>query len=106
MTRDIRDRLYVFGAEVDVRRIALNFDQVQKYNPPPNPAKTTDSRYAGYLSEYGEDSWELDALEPKVLSGLIDNTISDNFIDLQSWEKTQKSIVRNKKKITEIADKI
>src|SRR5574338_273233 len=44
MTRDIRDRLSLFGAFPEIRRLALNFEQIKKYNPPPNPAKETDSR--------------------------------------------------------------
>ena len=39
MTRDIRDRLELFGATVLVQRCALNADQVEQYGPPPNPAK-------------------------------------------------------------------
>jgi hypothetical protein len=39
MTRDIRERLAMFGASVDVKRIALNMPQIEEYNPPPNPAK-------------------------------------------------------------------
>lgn len=40
--------------------------------PPPNPAKTTDARFQGYMAEFGVDeSWELDALEPTVLADLI-----------------------------------
>jgi hypothetical protein len=50
MTRDIRDRLQIFvGEEVELRRLALNMDQVQQYQPPPNPAKDTDARWAGYV---------------------------------------------------------
>lgn len=73
MTRDIEDRLYMFsgGAAKRVERIALTMDQIEEYNPPPNPAKTTDSRFDTYLDEYGEDSWELDALNPSVLADLI-----------------------------------
>ena len=71
MTRDIRDRLATFGTPLDVRRLALNMDQVEQYNPPPNPAKESDSRYKGYLELYGDESWELDALEPAVLAALI-----------------------------------
>lgn len=71
MTRDIQDRLSMFGAEVDVRRIALNWDQIETYNPPPNPTKLTDARAAGYMLEYGDECWELDALEPRVLTDLI-----------------------------------
>lgn len=71
MTRDIVDRLATFGSTVEVKRMALNMHQVAKYNPPPNPAKVTDSRFDSYLDEYGSSSWELDALEPKVLTDLV-----------------------------------
>lgn len=80
MTRDIQDRLNIFGASVDVQRIALNMDQVKKYDPPPNPAKTTDSRYQSYISEYGQESWELDALEPKVIEQLVEKHI-EKYVD-------------------------
>ena len=49
MTRDIAERLALFGAPVDVVRIALTMDQVAQYDPPPNPAKFTDARYGGYV---------------------------------------------------------
>ncbi len=71
MTRDIADRLEMFHSTVSVQRIALTMDQIDEHDPPPNPAKTTDARYESYRGEYGEDSWELDALEPKVLTSLI-----------------------------------
>lgn len=78
MTRDISDRLDIFcksdrydPTHVQVKRIALTRDQVTEYDPPPNPAKVTDSRFNSYASIYGEDSWELDALEPSVMTDLI-----------------------------------
>lgn len=71
MTRDIVDRLAMFAGGVEVKRLALNMDQVQQYGPPPNPAKTTDSRYIGYIGLHGDESWELDALEPAVLTALV-----------------------------------
>lgn len=78
MTRDVLDRICLFSyGQVHVRRIALNMDQVRQYNPPENPAKTTDSRYEAYIRSYGESSWELDALEPTVLANLVrDEVIS------------------------------
>jgi hypothetical protein len=60
---------------LEVRRIALNMDQVIRYQPPPNFAKQTDSRYQAYRDEYGNDSWELDALEPSVLATLISQEV-------------------------------
>ena len=72
MTRDITDRLSEFsGGEIEVQRLALNMPQVEQYNPPPNPAKITDSRAEGYIAEFGTESWELDALEPAVIATLI-----------------------------------
>lgn len=76
MSRDIQERLELFGADVYVKRVALTMDQIQLYNPPPNPAKITDSRASKYIEEYGTESWELDALEPKVISDLIKNEIT------------------------------
>jgi hypothetical protein len=56
---------------VEVHRIALNMDQVEQYAPPPNPAKLTDSRARGYIDNYGDESWELDALDPTTITDLI-----------------------------------
>jgi hypothetical protein len=97
MTRVIQDRLDLFhgGRVCDVIRIALNEDQISLYNPPPNPAKFTDSRITGYVAKHGYSSWELDALQPQVIDDLLRGTISD-YIDFEKWdeiiarEKTEK----------------
>jgi len=86
MTRDILDRLNLFEGLPDVERLALNMDQVEEFNPPPNPAKITDSRFEGYLRKYGGESWELDALEPSVLSGLVRSRIIEAR-DRDLWEE-------------------
>jgi hypothetical protein len=76
MSRDIRDRLKMFmDRRCHVNRIALNIDQVRKYNPPPDPAKFPDPRFVEYKSMYGTDSWELDALDPLVIQKLIEKTV-------------------------------
>jgi hypothetical protein len=76
MVRDIEDRLKLMGAtEIEVMCVALSWEQIQLYNPPPNPAKTTDSRAAKYIEQYGNESWELDALEPSVIETLIEENI-------------------------------
>lgn len=86
MTRDITDRLCEFAfCKIEVVRIALNFDQVQKYDPPPNPCKLTDSRATGYISKHGQESWELDALEPRVIASLIQNEVY-TYRDVRKWK--------------------
>ncbi len=91
MTRDIQERQdlfleYDFAKCIRMRRIALNMDQVEEYNPPPNPAKLTDSRVGGYVKEYGKNSWELDALEPRVIQALIKAEV-EGYRDEDLWQK-------------------
>lgn len=72
MSSDIENRLTIFTKFGFIyERLALNMEQVEEFNPPPNPAKVTDSRYATYVAEYGEESWELDALDPEYMEELI-----------------------------------
>jgi hypothetical protein len=86
MTRDIQDRLKLFGSTAIIHRIALVYDQIEQYNPPPNPAKTTDARYQSYADKYGDESFELDALEPRVIVDLIREAVQDR-IDQDVWEE-------------------
>ena len=95
MSRDIRERLELFlrtdldlGQDDEVfefHRLALTMDQIEEFNPPPNPAKLTDSRAPGYVAEFGDESWELDALEPKVITGLIEKAVA-SVIDRDGYD--------------------
>jgi hypothetical protein len=76
MTRDIEERLRMFGSRARVERLALNMDQIDEYQPPPNPAKVTDSRFVNYQAEHGDESWELDALEPTVLADMVREAVA------------------------------
>jgi hypothetical protein len=75
MVRDIGTRLKEFGVNVDIIHAALLDEQIQKYNPPPNPAKVTDPRADKYIAKYGRTSWEVDALKPNVLMNIVDKEI-------------------------------
>ena len=113
MTRDNNDRLNLFVetdgvemgyeveefAHVEVDRLALNMDQIRHYNPPPNPAKITDSRAKGYIRTYGRNSWELDALEPKVIETLIREAVED-IRDEKKWQESLDEEERGKKLFT------
>ena len=77
MTRDLEDRLglFAFDADVNVDRLALNMDQVEEMRPPENPAKMTDTRFKAYLAEFGQSSWELDAIEPAELARIVTDAV-------------------------------
>jgi len=106
MTRDITNRLNLFSgySDIEVRRIALTMEQIDEQQPPPNPAKVTDSRYEGYVAEYGEESWELDALEPRFISSLIEEEIfSERDADL--WEEAYNQQESERGQIAEVIKK-
>lgn len=101
MTRDIAERLKLYGkaAPIEVRRIALLREQVDDLALPPNPAKVRDSRYADYAAKHGDQSWELDALEPTYLLDLVrtelESHIDGKLLDArrQDQEKGQKLLM-------------
>lgn len=102
MIRDIQERLCEFGIDnMNVLPIALTQEQIKKYNPPPNPAKITDPRANEYISEYGNVSWEVDALNPKVLNTLLENAIL-KLIDEDIFDKV---LEKEKENIAEIKEK-
>lgn len=88
----------------NLNRIALNMDQVREYNPPPNPAKLTDSRSTSYVNEHGDESWELDALEPTVLTGLIRGAVEE-LMDEDVWEKAVAIEKTARKQLGGVAEK-
>lgn len=96
MTRDNATRLEMFaGVEVEVRRLALNMNQVRHYGPPPNPAKESDNRFRQYKKLYGSKSWELDALDPKVIDKLIATNL-DEIIKPKNWKAALKQEAKNR----------
>ena len=101
MSRDIQERLAVFGVKVEFMRIALNFDQIQRYNLPPNPTKLSDTRADEYIKKHGNQSWELDALDPLVLRQLIrDEILSVREDDL--WEEAVEQETHRKQILQQI----
>jgi hypothetical protein len=112
MDRDVEERLRMFAAEeldiytkfLDLKRVALTTPQVKQYNPPPNPAKMTDSRIGEYLKHHGHTSWELDALEPRVLATLV----TDEIVALRDetlWDRACSDEEEMKEEIAKIAKK-
>lgn len=105
MTNDIANRLEMFSRshEVKVKRIALTMAQIEQYNPPPNPCKITDSRAEAYMADYGDESWELDALEPKVLDTLIQKEV-DALKDSKAWLDAEHEEEDAKEKLNLLSD--
>jgi len=106
MARDIQDRLDMFGcSNTMVERIALTMGQVEKYKPPSCPAKIKDSRYEGYRKKYGDEAWELDALDPRTIVELIEQKVGA----ATDWQKRDLLLQEQgncREQIREIADSL
>lgn len=105
MTRDVQDRLYGFGTSTEVVRVALNMEQIDRYGPPPNPAKMTDSRSGGYVDLYGDESWELDALTPQVIDDLVSRHIEELIDDPAAFDERAAQQERDRALITEAGNR-
>jgi hypothetical protein len=102
MTRDIRERLALFARqEIEVRRLALNLDQTAAL--PPNFAKEKDSRYAAYVRQFGRNCWELDALSPDVISGLVRDAL-EGLIEADAWAEAMASEEENRAVLIKASD--
>jgi len=106
MTRDLEDRFNLFlghmAGGLEIKRIALNMHQIEEYDPPPNPAKVTDSRFEAYAERFGDESWELDALKPQQLVDLVQGEVED-VLDQDAWEDKQAEIERRREALTKTA---
>lgn len=107
IARDNDDRLNMFAgsvAGVEIKRVALTVEQINKYKPPPNPAKETDSRAYDYINQFGRSSWELDALKPDVLDAIIRVEI-EALIDQPRFMLARFAETENSKKLNMIISK-
>lgn len=110
-----RDSLRQFARAngITLERLALNYDQVEEYDPPPNPAKDTDARFDGYkeamVNDHGFDedddipSWELDALNPSVIDQII-RTAIEGVVDAEKFAARREEEETNQKTLLAIAE--
>lgn len=105
MVRDVQDRLIEFGVCPSIKHTAITLQQIDKYSPPPNPAKITDPRAQWYMEKYGETSWEVDALEPKILHELLKTDI-EGLIDMELFAAQLEQEEENKKDLRDLIDEL
>lgn len=104
MTRDIGERIALFcGQDIEVKRIALTYDQVLEFALPPNPAKVSDTRSKGYIEQFGLRSWELDALSPEFLVGMVRESV-ESLIDEDRFENSRAAEIRDKERLRKLSE--
>ena len=85
----------------------MTFEQIEEYKPPPNPTKFSDSRAEAYVERHGYSSWELDALNPKVLEELVEEAIikhidAERFDTMTARETHYRNMIHKLKDLDEL----
>lgn len=81
-------------AEINFQRVAVTPEQIDRWNLPTRPTKTTDTR----SKNFGDVSVELDAIEPNLLRLLVEVTIERHLprhrlAVLQAAEESEREII-------------
>ncbi len=104
--RAIINDLYVSHTGIfKVTPIALTKEQIDQYQPPPNPAKMKDPRSGDYVKKHGRISYEVDALEPKILDALIVDNL-ESRLNVNLYNSIKKAEDKERKKIKTLIKKI
>lgn len=83
MARSLAERLSILNCYPEIIKCALNFEDVERYNLPPDYTKATDTRRAAFVDKYGDMAVELDALPTDVLQTRLKNEV-EKRLDLQA----------------------
>jgi len=106
MPEQVGEALEQFGVtNVEIRRLGLTREQIERYNPPPSAAKRTSSRVQSYYDATGTDqAWELDALKPAVIQELIANE-TQKILNQDLWDEAVAQEEENRALMMKVADR-
>ena len=86
MPRAIKEQLSLFRCALEVERIALTMEQIKEYKLQSYLAKKKDPRFPQYSEDFGNECWELDALDPPKLTGILKKNIL-KYLDLEKYKR-------------------
>jgi hypothetical protein len=99
--RSLEDRFnQEYSGDFTIERIALTFEQAKTMGFVPDPTKPKDARASGYVQKYGNQAWELDAIEPRLFQKMIRERIV-SYIDTPKWN----AAIEEQKRCRKILDK-
>ena len=88
------------GTHIELRRIALLPEHLADLPSFPAAEKKKDTRYGWFVRNYGDQCWELDALDPNDLRAMVEAAILEH-IEPVAWkrcrviEKAERESIRN-----------
>lgn len=106
MVRSLRERLADpdlpnGGSEPEIIKCALTFEDIERYQLPPDFTKSADSRRGAFVALYGDVAVELDALPGGALRSRLVREVEARM-DLGILENTRESERRDQERLDEL----
>jgi hypothetical protein len=98
------DKMF-FEHHFEIKPIGLTMDQIEEFNPPHNPAKITDPRAKEYVKKFGQKSWEVDALQPAVMTEIVSDAINED-LDQEIYDSTLEIEKKDQNEIKNIIENL
>jgi len=99
---DLPDRLRRYGGDhVEINRIALTRDQVVGLPSFPASDKRKDPRYKWFIENFGDQCWEIDALDPNILRDRVEEEIKA-LIEPEAWERCETVNIAQRDSLREV----
>jgi len=105
MVESLKKRLAFFGCKPEVVKCALTYEDIERYQLPPNLTKKTDSRSAAFVKKYGDVAVELDALPADVLRDRLVAEVEQRM-DLDALAEVKKIEAAERAKLVEALSRI
>jgi hypothetical protein len=108
MVRSLRERLADpelpgGGSFPEIVKCALTFEDIRRYDLPPDFTKTTDTRSAAFVAQYGDVAVELDALNTDVLRQRLVREV-EMRLDLEALERTREAERADNRRLLDLLD--
>jgi hypothetical protein len=84
-------------SDITVKRLAVDREQIERWNLPTRPTKATDTRAAKFRRLHGTDSVKLDAIPPDELRKLVKDAIDSH---MEPWRLEQFRMVEREERQT------
>ena len=98
---DLPKRFEQYGGDhITLKRIALTGEQVLELPSFPASDKKKDPRFKWFTGRYGNQCWELDALDPNALRACVEDAIKQ-LIEPEAWERCERVNAAEKKNLEE-----
>jgi hypothetical protein len=88
------------GQSPQIGKAAITKQDIIDYELPPDVAKATDTRRAGFVAKWGDNAVELDAVPVQVLRERIRRAVED-YMDLKALEQVRAQEANDKAIIQE-----